>query len=948
MDELVLALFEKLEKRIRDVDLRQGGPRGPKGRKGDKGDVGPKGSTGTQGTRGPEGTRGKEGPQGPVGARGPKGDSVVGPQGERGSEGIQGPQGAIGPKGDQGVSVQDANIDFDGNLTMYMSDGTTIDAGYLNFDQDTGTIVYNAGGGIPDQYKKDLEDVIEDLNDHLNDFNNPHQTSLANLIDTDLVSNDPLREGQGLWYDADTGLWKNRGVLAESFPTGLIDGGELNIGPGVNDIEVLAGFGLLADSYTDPLSPSVATGLQWEQINTPITAAPAVAGSIVWFSIAETATPADPPEVGGVPLVVGTLKQYAQPPSPPLARAELFLGVAVHNGSEWLEVSNPKVVNQAAETLREFVTTVSGLSRIISGGVVSEQPSFTLNQEEGVIWEQNRNWHNNKADPNREVLPAATPISFRYVTRDFGDVEALSTTVDPSRYDNGSGAPVNVPGGGNTATIQRLYLDAANNYWILWGQKTYADFQVAEANLLAYTPEVPFLLQNSIFLGSIVSETGKNDWDVDEALFIANGASGAGSGGGGTPITEYINLSDTPATYALDKRKVATVNELESAIEHDYRTKTTSYVPGNEYYPQEMVYSEGWLMVANTVTTDVPAPQPVGDPSFALPDSPAFLEPSSTSVVTSGHLYTFTKSGYFRGGRIWVPETGPDITYRVSVVRNPNSANPNYSTIDSPLVAAGQWTTLVADTVLVLAGEELLVQLESLNSGGTTLVTGGWQRAANSNSDAQDPTTSNWGTNNANTSLRINDTDLDTTDRSTELAGVIPGSTVQIVDTVEPQKSLTYLIQTAPVDQGTHFSWTVSLTNTGVSGAPAVGDTTTINIDVPVPQQTKYVESQDYWLTGQPDWATVTGYLEFSGVTAGAPPNDAYGVDIAFQELTKSDDWDIYGLPSGGGGGGGGDFTPTIFAGAGTTGYVPDPVTEDGKYLRDDGTWTNTIDGGTF
>lgn len=576
----LLAVFRELEKRIAEVEIRQGGPMGPRGQvgpKGRKGDKGPQGKQGTSGNHGLTGNTGKQGPIGPIGpsgARGAKGDSGPmghqGPKGERGSEGSRGPQGPIG---EQGVSVVDVEIDFDGTLRVQLSDGREIDAGQIASSGE-GTIIYQGagGGGSGKDWQPELDDlqaqidqIVQDLNDHISDVQNPHQTSLANLTDTGLATN-PLREGQGLWYDADTGLWKNRGTVSEAFPTGLVEGGELNIGPGANDIEVIAGFGVLTDSYTNPLAPPTVTGLAWDQINTPITAAPEAAGSLAWFSLAPTATPAVPPEIGGIPLFQATLKQYDQPPSPSLARAELFLGVSVHNGVSWQEVSNPKVVNQTAETLREFVTTVSGLSRIISGGNVSEQNNFTLNQEAGVIWEQNRNWHNDKSDPNREALPEAAPINFRYVTRDFGDVEALTDTFDPDRYDNGSGAPVNVPGNINRTTIQRLYLDPANNYWVLWGQEFYRNFFEAEANLLAYTPEVPFLLQSSIFLGSAVIEKGKNDWDVNEAIFIPNGASGAGQGGGGTAISEFINLSDTPSTYAAEAGKFVVVNALETGV----------------------------------------------------------------------------------------------------------------------------------------------------------------------------------------------------------------------------------------------------------------------------------------------------------------------------------------------------------------------------------------------
>lgn len=311
-----------------------------------------------------------------------------------------------------------------------------------------------------------------------------------------------------------------------------------------NGIEVLAGLGAVIDGYTTPLAPPILKGLSWPQLNELITAAPSVAGSVVWFSITDTGVPADPSDLGGIPLFVGEINQFAQPPNPTLSRQEIFLGTALHNGVEWKEVSNPKVINQAAETLREIATTVLQLSTIISGGAVSEQTSFALDQAEGVIWENNRNWHNDKSDPNRETLPASTPISFQYVTQDFSDVETPTTAIDPIRYDDGSATPVPVPGPANAATIQKLYLDPANNYWVLWGQFVYPNFLTAQAHLNAdlATSVIPFILQNSILLGFAIVENAKNDWDANEAVFVPTGGK-AGAGGGGTPITDHDNLN---------------------------------------------------------------------------------------------------------------------------------------------------------------------------------------------------------------------------------------------------------------------------------------------------------------------------------------------------------------------------------------------------------------------
>jgi hypothetical protein len=243
---------------------------------------------------------------------------------------------------------------------------------------------------------------------------------------------------------------------------------------------------------------------------------------------------------------------------------------------------------------------------------------------------------------------------------------------------------------------------------------------------------------------------------------------------------------------------------------------------------------------------------------------------------------------------------------------------------------------------LTIAGAEILIYLESQNFGSTTQVTGGWTYGGQDNVAA--PATSNWNRNNANNILRIDKTDLDTVDRTTELLGIIPGSTIQFVDTVTPTNQVAYLTLATPVDQGTYIEYSVSLQSQ--AGLIGTGDATTMTADIPVAQPTKFDFQADKWLTDTPTWSTIQSFLQYDGVTQPVDANLGYGIDITFQELSQSADWDLIAL--GGGGGGGGDFTPSTFTGAGTTGYVPDPVTEDGKFLLDDGTWTNTIDGGTF
>ena len=145
----LLKVYKELERRIAEIDVRQGGPIGPrgpvgpKGRKGEKGSAGPKGEQGLTGKQGPQGATGPAGKAGKDGKDGKMGPQ--GPQGPAGRDGSNGLDGNHGRDGVDGVSVQDVQIDFDGHLTLYMSDGTVIDAGVIE-NRDGDTIVYSGGG----------------------------------------------------------------------------------------------------------------------------------------------------------------------------------------------------------------------------------------------------------------------------------------------------------------------------------------------------------------------------------------------------------------------------------------------------------------------------------------------------------------------------------------------------------------------------------------------------------------------------------------------------------------------------------------------------------------------------------------------------------------------------------------------------------------------------------
>ena len=126
------------------------GPQGAQGPQGVQGVAGKDGINGKDGTNGKDGRDGKDGkaaaagrdgvdgkdgrmgPQGPRGAPGPVG--LQGESGKDGKDGERGPQGLPGPAGEDGedgVGIEKAWVDDNYHLTLRLTSGKVIDAGYV-------------------------------------------------------------------------------------------------------------------------------------------------------------------------------------------------------------------------------------------------------------------------------------------------------------------------------------------------------------------------------------------------------------------------------------------------------------------------------------------------------------------------------------------------------------------------------------------------------------------------------------------------------------------------------------------------------------------------------------------------------------------------------------------------------------------------------------------------
>lgn len=306
------------------------------------------------------------------------------------------------------------------------------------------------------------------------------------------------------------------------------------------------------------------------------------------------------------------------------------------------------------------------------------------------------------------------------------------------------------------------------------------------------------------------------------------------------------------------------------------------------YYEQDVVLDGRYTMVANTTTTDPAAPIDNGLPAWDMPDVPAFATQSNTSLVGSGHTYLFSEAAYINSVRVWVPVTGAGIFYRLTIL-----TGGVYTSLDLLALTAGQWNVVVVAPRLVLTGAELLFYLESANTGGSSQVTGGWTRDVNSN--ANEPLSESWNRNNAGTVLRIDFDDLNSTDRQSELEGIIVGSTIVMSETAIPSNFTEFQVLANPVTGVSSVSYLVAITDSGAAD-PTIGETCTMTADIPIAQSTDYSEIVNGWVGNEPVYADVTSFLAFDGVDQGVDPDNQYGISINVQRIIFSPDWDVMAL----------------------------------------------------
>lgn len=307
-----------------------------------------------------------------------------------------------------------------------------------------------------------------------------------------------------------------------------------------------------------------------------------------------------------------------------------------------------------------------------------------------------------------------------------------------------------------------------------------------------------------------------------------------------------------------------------------------------DYLKNDMVLDLPWTMIANKDTSDRAAPQPNGIPLYTVSDVPSFSTLSNSSVVTTGHEYTFTESGWIERIRVWVPAVSATIKYRIIIENITDPANPVRTVLSTPVLVAGSWVEAAFGNHIVLAGDVVRASLESTNEGTETNISGGWTYKG-SNKDYV-PLAGEWARDGHN-KIFINKVDLDVIDHSSEMENVILSSILSFVQTNDVSKGWSYEVTGAIIDNGTYMTYEVNrIVNIGNIDTDA---TCTTDIDIPVPASTSYVQENTYWSGNMPAFAGVVGIKQFNGVSEPSVADSAFGVDMRLQKAALSDDWDV-------------------------------------------------------
>ncbi len=316
------------------------------------------------------------------------------------------------------------------------------------------------------------------------------------------------------------------------------------------------------------------------------------------------------------------------------------------------------------------------------------------------------------------------------------------------------------------------------------------------------------------------------------------------------------------------------------------------WVPGT-YDLYDVVLDDNWLMIANTTTTDRPAPQPVGDAEWVreLFSPPAFSTTSdSQSVLYIGQRYLFTPPAFTVSTlRVYFPSSSAGLNVEFWAIYDPAGANQRILNLFPGFnISSSQteiWIEIPTGSPYVEDGTTIdIVMVFRPGTGGSTF-TYEWDYIK-ANGDPLPGDIHHQGGGSVD-EIRIHEQDTSLVDRSTDLDYIGPGSVIEMNDSGYVWEVLsaskTGDIYTFIVDPGARAGNATSDFTFTYFG------TTTIN----------YVYNTNLYSSE----ARIKGFFgpEYDPSEPTYLNENGYGLDIKVQAMTSSSDWDVLTPPSSGG-----------------------------------------------
>ena len=391
----------------------------------------------------------------------------------------------------------------------------------------------------------------------------------------------------------------------------------------------------------------------------------------------------------------GTVFQTSTFPSQLQRRNNIFIGRLSHSNRTSISFANaiPDIVGDLGNNLYDFYDALGQFN--ITGNVISTNgANLTFVKNAGTMFTRAYNYSLTPVAPNIVNVPASsTPASFAYRTQTGGTTSNV-TVIDPTKYDV-NGVVTTVPGGGGTATIQRVFLFPGGNIRIQYGQHTYTSLANAISGLNDENFIITSSLQNlSILIGYIVVTKNCTDLtDTTRAKIIKAARFDSGTDGGSlstTTLQGAYNNSTTPEIVTDSVRGAFTL-QRGSASDSDVVFEVSNGTGGTVSY----ITGQGNNFV-NAITGNTFVKIGGTGSQFLKADGSV----DSNTYLTSNQSITFTSSGDITGTTTGSVSLTP--TLNLTTVNQSSTGNFVKIALDSKGRVTGNTAVVSSDIINAL------------------------------------------------------------------------------------------------------------------------------------------------------------------------------------------------------------------------------------------------------